>query len=182
MGPRMDFTRLPCRSKGGAFHVVVEAPRGSCMKLKFDPSLQAFVFERSLGVGAVYPYDWGFIPSTVAEDGDPLDAMVMHDAPTWPGVVIPSTPIGIVRITQRKNPKAAAERNDRVIAVPAADERVEHLRELPRRVIEELEGFFKRTGELTGKQVSIEGYEGPKAAKRIILAAAEAFARRVPSD
>jgi inorganic pyrophosphatase len=124
------------------------------------------------------PYDWGFVPSTRADDGDPLDAMVLFDAPTWPGSVIPSTPIGVVRLTQREGKKSSRERNDRIIAVPAKDLRYKDVTELPKRVRQELEQFFITASAMSDKKVVIDGWEGPKAARKVIEAAAAKYVRR----
>jgi inorganic pyrophosphatase len=83
-----DVKSLPVRSKGGDVYVVIETPRGSAAKLEFDPELQAFTLSKPLMLGLSYPHDWGFIPSTKGEDGDPIDVLVLHDAATSPGLVL----------------------------------------------------------------------------------------------
>ena len=173
-----DFANLPTYDRDGFVRIVVESPRGSLMKLKFEPELQAFVFERALQLGVTYPYDWGFIPSTRAEDGDPLDAMVLFDAPTWPGVVIPGTPIGLISMTQRDGKKAPKERNDRVIALAANDKRYADVSELPKRTREELEHFFIAATALEEKDARILGWAGPDAVLRLLRSSGAAKGRR----
>jgi inorganic pyrophosphatase len=84
----VDLHKLPVHDKKGDVYVVVETPRGSAAKLEFDPDLQLFTLSKSLILGLSYPYDWGFIPSTEGEDGDPIDALILHDAATTPGLVL----------------------------------------------------------------------------------------------
>ena len=96
--------------------VVIETPRGSRARLAYDPELEAFTLSKSLLVGLTYPHDWGFVPSTKCDDGDPLDIMVVHDAATFPGLVLTRRIIGILRIEHKR--KGKTERNDRLFAVP----------------------------------------------------------------
>ena len=77
-----NMHKLPTWTDMDQLVCVVESPRGSKAKFKFDPKLKVFTLNRSLILGVTYPYDWGFIPSTMAEDGDPLDVMMFHDTPT----------------------------------------------------------------------------------------------------
>ena len=91
-----DLQKLPVRNKDGDVHVVVETPRGSAAKLEFDPDLGAFTLSKSLMLGLSYPYDWGFVPSTKGEDGDPIDVLVLHDAATTSGLVLKCKIIGVL--------------------------------------------------------------------------------------
>jgi inorganic pyrophosphatase len=163
----------PFRSDG-TINVVIESPRGSTAKFKHDPETGAMMLSRQLPAGVVYPYDWGFIPSTRAADGDPLDAMVLWDGASFPGVVIPSRLIGILRVEQTTAGKPAAEQNDRVFAVPVKAPRFDHVKsifDLPERVRLELEQFFVSVVAFEGKTLRLGGFEGPAEAERVLRAA-----------
>ncbi|TMB30977.1 MAG: inorganic diphosphatase [Deltaproteobacteria bacterium] len=171
-----NLINLPSHDEDGQLQVVVEAPRGSRAKFKYDVTDQIFKFARPLCLGIAYPYDWGFVPGTREEDGDPLDAMVYHDMSTYPGVIIPSKAIGVVRLTQKEKGEKW-ERNDRLIVVPSDEKRWDDATALEKRVHQELEQFFVIVVMMTGKKVRIEGWEGPKAAKALIQKAVKNYDR-----
>jgi Inorganic pyrophosphatase len=98
-----NFINLPPLTEDGDVHVVVETPRGSSAKFAYDPKLETFILSKSLLTGLTYPHDWGFVPSTIADDGDPLDIMVIHDAATFPGIVLTCRIVGILQIGRRAN-------------------------------------------------------------------------------
>ena len=156
-----NFFNLPAFAEDGAVNVVVETPRGSRAKFAFDPKLETFTLTKSLLVGLTYPHDWGFVPSTTAEDGDPLDVMVIHDAATFPGLVLACRIIGILQIRQKS--KGTAERNDRLFAVPRRSHSelgLRDVRELSKPIREELEKFFIATDELEDKKLEDHWLEG----------------------
>jgi inorganic pyrophosphatase len=126
--------------------------------------------------GLTYPHDWGFVPSTKADDGDPIDIMVVHDAATFPGIVLTCRVIGILQIEQKSKGKTV--RNDRLFAVPRdshSEQALKDVRELSGPIQQELEKFFKATDELEDKQLNILGWKGPKAALKAIKEAAKSF-------
>jgi inorganic pyrophosphatase len=164
-----DFSKLGPRNDDGTLRVVVESPRGSTLKLEYDPQLRNFSVSRSLPLGMAYPFDWGFIPGTAAEDGDPLDALAIHPDASYPGVILPCRVLGMVELDQRI--KGRAEKNNRIIATPAWHEAlkgVEEARDLPASVRQQLEQFFVSVAQFTGKKIRIRGWAGPQKARRFI--------------
>jgi inorganic pyrophosphatase len=176
-----DLFTLPARTGNGAIHAIVETPRGARAKLKYEPDLGGFVLSKSLMLGLTYPYDWGFIPSTLADDGDPLDIMIIHEAATSPGLILRCQVIGALLTVQRKKGKKK-ERNDRLIAVPAhshIEKKVDHVRDLPPEARDELEKFFIATDELEDKTLKFEGWVGPKRTLRLLKDSEKRFAQRI---
>jgi len=166
-----DLSRLPARSERGAFHVVVESPRGSLVKLKYDPKLRAVKFSRPLPLGLQYPFDWGFVPGTIAPDGDPLDAMIFSDVPTFPGVVMECRALGVIRLKQNRKSGGGRERNDRLIAVPLQMVRLSAIQkpaDLSLRWRQELEEFFLAATRLEKKDAEILGWGGPAEGERMV--------------
>ena len=165
----MKVAKLPTWADKTHVYAVVETPRGSRAKLKFDSKLRAFTLSKPLLAGLTYPYDWGFIPSTKAPDGDPLDVLIIHDAATYPGLVLSCKPIGILEVEQIK--KGKKERNDRLFAVPDRspfEGDLKDVRRLPRRATEELEKFFQATDALDPKALKFLGWRGPSRALETI--------------
>jgi inorganic pyrophosphatase len=153
------------------FHVVVESPRGAMAKIKFSPELGVMMWSRPLPIGVVYPFDWGFIPSTKAEDGDPLDAMIVADTGTQTGVVVVCRALGVVQVEQNQEGKPGRrQRNDRVIALPAKAPRtpLQTVFDLSERQRDELSQFFITVTAFEGKDVTIVGWDGPDAASALI--------------
>ena len=96
-----NYSKLRAFNDDDDFNMVVETPRGSTVKLRYEPKTKVFTVSRALSLGLSYPFDWGFIPGTKAEDGDPVDALAIHDSATFPGVVLPCRALGVVDVSQK---------------------------------------------------------------------------------
>jgi inorganic pyrophosphatase len=166
----------------GSIHVVVESPRGSTLKLKYDPVRGVMTLSRPLIAGLVYPYDWGFVPSTRGPDGDPLDAVILWDATSYPGVVFQCRPAGILRVEQSNSASGARERNDRVAVIPVKAPRHERVRsvfDLSERVRLELERFFVSAVAFEQKDLEILGWAGPDEALALVRETHDRYATHV---
>jgi inorganic pyrophosphatase len=141
------------------------------VKLKYDRELGAMTLSRPLPTGVVYPYDWGFVPGTMASDGDPVDALILSDAGTAPGVVVTCRPLGVLEVDQKRRAGDGRERNDRIIAVPQSARRFDALHDvfaLPERVRDEIAAFFVQVTAFEGKDVKILGWKGPSFATTLV--------------
>lgn len=174
-----NLQKLATYDEEGLVRVVVETPRGAEAKMDYDPDTRTFVLAKALVLGLRYPFDWGFVPSTVADDGDPIDVLVIHEATTFPGVVMPCTLIGVLEARQHEGKKS--ERNDRLIAVPEGSHRkdaLEDVRKLPKPMRAELERFFAATDAKEAKTLEFLGWKGPGRARRLLEDARKSFAKK----
>jgi inorganic pyrophosphatase len=171
-----NLETLPALGSGGMVHVIVEASRGMTAKCKYESGHGVFAFGKPLPHGLVYPFDWGFIPSTRGEDGDPLDALVLHDAACPVGCLIRCQPVAVLSIEQRQ--KGKKQRNDRFLLRPAADKAMKEQDVLTAQLKLELENFFEGVVLGSGKTLTFQGWHGPKMA----LAAIHKGARAAKQD
>ena len=159
--------------------VIIETPKGSRNKYAFDPEQRVFELKKVLPAGMTFPYDFGFIPSTKAEDGDPVDVLVLMDEPAFPGCLLKCRPIGIIEGEQGK--KKEVERNDRIVAIEQENHsfaQVKHIGDLGKKFVKELEEFFVNYHELSGKQYRILDVRGPGEARRRIKDGMRAVKRK----
>jgi inorganic pyrophosphatase len=148
---------------------VIETPKGSRNKYAFAPDQKIFELKKVLPAGMEFPYDFGFVPSTKADDDDPVDVLVLMDEPAFPGCLLKCRPVGIIEGEQGK--KKAAERNDRVVAIEQDNHsysHIKHVKDLGGPFVEELEKFFVNYHKLSGKKYRVLDIRGPAEAFRRI--------------
>jgi inorganic pyrophosphatase len=166
-----DPSRLPStdRDDDAIVQVVIETPKGSRNKYAFDAEQKVFELKKVLPAGMAFPYDFGFIPRTTAEDGDPVDVLVLMDEPAFAGCVLKCRLIGIIEGEQGN--KKHKERNDRVVAVEKENHSfadIKNISDLGRTFLRELEDFFVNYHELSGEQYCVLDVRGPKQARKRI--------------
>ncbi len=165
-------TDLPVH-QDGLVVVVIETPSRSGNKLKFDEGLGVYRLDRVLPPGMVFPFDFGFVPQTLGADGDPLDVIVLLDAPVDPGCVVLARLIGVIEADQQDKGKRSWERNDRLVAVPGGPKGHASARSFddidPFR-LEAIESFFETYHALDGERFRVIARRGPAAAEAVIRA------------
>ncbi len=172
------YARLqPFDRESGALNVVIDTPKGSRNKYSWDEKLELFSLTGVLPAGAVFPYDFGFIPNTRGGDGDPLDVLVVLAEPTFPGCVVRARPIGVLDMADEKG------HDFKILAVAADDPRWDAMSRLadlsPHRLLE-IETFFRTYKTLERRETDVRGWLDVEDAWAIIDAAMAAGSR--PSD
>ncbi len=172
---------LPLRDREtGDITVVVETAKGSHNKYKYDPECRALRLSSVLAQGLSFPYDFGFFPSTLGEDGDPLDVLLFLDHGVPPSTVVTARLIGVLEIRQRHEKEKQWTRNDRFFAVATHAHDHSHLKtlaDLRPHQLEEIESFFTHYAGLNGKQLEVLERKGPRRALKLLKAGAKSFAR-----
>jgi len=157
------------RPESGNITVVIETPKGSRNKFKYDEKEGVFKLSSVLPAGSSFPYDFGFIPSTKAADGDPLDVLLLMDEAAFAGCVIEARLIGVIEAEQTERGKTT--RNDRLIAVAAQSKdysNLESLRDVNDHLIDEIQHFFEYYNESRGTEFKVLGIHGPKRAFKLL--------------
>lgn len=153
--------------------MIVEVPKDSANKYEYDPTTGTFRLDRVLYSPLHYPGDYGFVPSTLAEDGDPLDILVLMGQPSFPGCLLEARALGFLEMTDEKGP------DQKVLAVPLHDPRYDGYRSLadvhPHR-LREIEHFFAIYKDLEGKPVTVDGWRDAPEAVSLVRATMERFA------
>jgi inorganic pyrophosphatase len=152
----VDLARIPAQPKPGIINVLIEIPAGSKNKYEFDKDLNAFALDRVLYSSVQYPCDYGFVPNTLGDDGDPLDAMVLMDQPTFPGCIIAARPIGMLEMID------GGDRDEKILCVPDKDPRyaqVKSIKDISQHRLDEISEFFKSYKNLEKKVTEILGWK-----------------------
>ena len=137
-------------------YAVIEIPKGSRNKYEYDKDMEAFALDRVLYSPFHYPAEYGIIPKTLYDDGDPMDVMVLMDQPTFPGCVIETRPIGVMRMIDGE------DKDDKILGVPVNDPRykdINDIDDIPSHLLDEIAHFFKEYKTLEGKVTEVLGWE-----------------------
>jgi inorganic pyrophosphatase len=165
----------PIDKKDEILQVIIETPKGSRNKFAFDEKQKIFALKKVLPAGMTFPHDFGFLPRTLAPDGDPIDVLLLMDEPAFPGIAVRARLIGIIEGEQTDGKKKT--RNDRLLAVAEMNHEYAHIKklnDLPRQFLHELEEFFVNYHRLEGKQYKLLGCKEADVAMRMIQKAQRA--------
>jgi inorganic pyrophosphatase len=158
-------SRVAAEKEQTTVTVMIEIPKGSRNKYEYDEEKKVLRFDRMLFSAVHYPSDYGFIPETLAEDGDPLDALVLVWEATFPGCLIEARPVGLFKMWDEKGP------DEKILCVPVSDplwNYIEGLSDVPPHLLKEIQHFFSIYKDLEQKKTGVEGWEDRAAAMKVI--------------
>lgn len=162
-----DYTKLPIGSSApDRVNAVVEIPQGSVHKYEYDKKLHVFRLDRTLHSPVHYPGDYGFVPSTLGHDGDPLDILILVDAPSFTGCLIEVRPVGLLRMVDQ------GQHDQKILAVVENDpvyRQVKDCSDVFPHLLREIEHFFSIYKSLEGKKTEISGWAGVDATRKVIV-------------
>ncbi len=159
----------PFDDETNELNVIIDTPKGSRNKYKFDELLGLFKLGGVLAVGHVFPFDFGYIPQTLGGDGDPLDVLVLMDEPAFVGCLIQARLIGVIKAEQTEDGKT--ETNDRLIAVSSNSRThtdIKSINDLNQTLIDEIEHFFISYNQAKGKEFKSLGRFAAQKARKIV--------------
>lgn len=177
--PRSPLELPPWDSSTGLLHVLVDTPKGSAVKFKYDLEKLCYTISHVLPPGTVFPFDFGSIPSTRADDGDPLDVLILMEEPSFPSCLVPVRLIGVIEAEQTQEGKT--DRNDRLIGVgekSRAFRELQSLHGVSDHLLKEIEHFFVSYNKERGRDFKVLGRFGPDRAKRLVQQGERRFRRK----
>jgi inorganic pyrophosphatase len=177
MNAPVELINLPAQDADtGLVNVIIDTPKGCRNKYKYDAELGLFRLRKVLPLEASFPYDFGFIPSTRGEDGDPVDVLVLMDEPTFCGCLVSVRLIGVIEAEQTE--KDNTFRNDRLIGVVETSVNPAEwtsLPELSKSRLDEIEHFFVSYNDAEGRQFKPLRRAGPRAAEKLVAESMRQF-------
>jgi inorganic pyrophosphatase len=164
----VKLEELSSLDQQGHVKAIIETPRGSKNKYVYDPESGLFECSQALHGGMTFPFDFGFIPSTRAEDGDPLDIIILMDEPAFPGCLVHARVIGVLEASQAE-PAGSKNmiRNDRLLGVHLRSVNygaIEDWHELPKAILDDFQTFLELNNQCKGKEFHVHGWKSPKVA------------------
>jgi inorganic pyrophosphatase len=166
--------------EGGDLRIVIETPRGSRSKYSYDPACDCMQLSTVLPEGMVFPYDFGFIPSTLGQDGDPIDILVLMEASVIPGCVVRARLVGAIEAEQKEKGEGWI-RNDRLIAIAThaqTHDNSQNLDDLRPHLLDEIKEFFVSYNKLRDRKFRAKHDVGPGQARKIIEQGMKAFGKK----
>jgi inorganic pyrophosphatase len=177
----MDLSRLAheFNKKKCECRVVVETPKGRRNKFDYDPGIEAFTLGGLLAEGLNFPFDFGFIPSTLGQDGDPLDVMILMDEPAHVGCVLQVRIVGVIEAKQTEDGKTIT--NNRLIGIAVHSynhANIHSISEVNQSILDQVGEFFVTYNKSRGKRFKITGTHGPSRAIKLIIEGIKAFDKK----